>query len=132
VRGLRDHLLTVVVGALFGYIVAATVGPLFGNAVSPQLGESAQARQYMLGLLSEDADALTALQPNQDVVSRALEVHSSQGARQVRPISLTYLGGGSEGRLQVHIYAVEISVGGQERFFPLALTLLNGKVVRTE
>jgi hypothetical protein len=43
------------------------------------------------------------------------------------------LGGSSSGRLSVHIYAVEIQAGsGQYQFFPLALTIVGGKVVRVE
>jgi hypothetical protein len=46
---------------------------------------------------------------------------------------VTYLGGSSSGRISVHIYAVEIQAsGGQYQFFPLALTIVGGKVVRVE
>ena len=47
--------------------------------------------------------------------------------------SLTYLGGRTAGALAVHVYAIEIrAANGQRQFFPLALTLVSGKVVRRE
>ena len=96
--------------------------------------ESASARQYMISLLQQEPQSLIALTPRTDVVSRAMQFKQSEvSAGQIQPISLTYVGGRNAGPLAVHIYAIEIRAGtGQRQFFPLALTLLQGKVVRRE
>jgi hypothetical protein len=133
-RAAREGVTTALMGAVLGYVIAMFAGPLWNeNAYFGTTTESPQARAFMVGLLKEDPDALIALRPNRDVASRALEMKNSQSSQgQSVPVSLTYLGGGSQGRLQVHIYAVELQVAGQPQYFPLALTLFNGKVVRTE
>ncbi len=121
------------IGALFGYVLAALGGTfLGGTSLLGATGESPEARQYMLALLQRDPDSLAALRPNRDVASRALEIQTSKQG-QSRPISLTYLGGKTVGRYSIHIYAVELQAqGGASQFFPLALTLVGGKVVRIE
>jgi hypothetical protein len=88
----------------------------------------------MMALLQRESESLSQLRPARDVISRALEQqNASQQSTEVKPLSLTYLGGGSSGRISVHIYAVEIQAGsGQYQFFPLALTIVGGKVVRVE
>jgi hypothetical protein len=125
---------TILVGSLLGYIGSAA----FGSFVQDQgwfasSGESREARAYMLALLQREADSLSQLRPQQDVVSQALAAQSAQqNQQQSKPLSLTYLGGASAGRLSVHIYAVEVRASdGSQQFFPLALTLLGGKVVET-
>ena len=46
---------------------------------------------------------------------------------------LTYIGGASAGSYSVHIYAVGLRTAqGVDQFFPLALTVSGGKVVRSE
>ena len=46
------------------------------------------------------------------------------------PVSLTYIGGRTIGPYQLQAYAVEMRPPkGGDRFFPLVLTLVNGKVV---
>ena len=127
---------TLLIGVLSGFIVASVVGifvqdsGLFGAS-----GESPVTRAYMLGLLQRDPGSITGIRPNPDIAQRALEL---QGAEQTRsttmqPLSLTYLGGASLGRLSVHIYAVGMrGSSGTDQFFPLALTVVAGKVVRSE
>jgi hypothetical protein len=132
----RTAIAMLLVGALMGYAgtgfittVVADLGILGGG------GESSDAHKYMLALLQRESESLSQLRPARDVISRALEQQnaSSQQASEVKPLSLTYLGGGSSGRISVHIYAVEIQAsGGQYQFFPLALTIVGGKVVRVE
>lgn len=124
---------TLMIGALFGYVLAALGGTLLGGAsLLGATGESPEARQYMLALLQRDPDLLAALRPNRDVASRALEIQNAKQG-QSRPISLTYLGGKSVGRYTIAVYTVELQgQGGQNQFFPLALTLVGGKVVRIE
>lgn len=123
---------TILVGSLIGYVVSAGVASVVQDqgwfATS---GESREARAYMLALLSRDSDSLTQLRPQQDVASQALAAQSSQqSAQQTKPLSLTYLGGQSAGRLSVQIYAIEVrATDGSLELFPLALTLLGGKVI---
>ena len=115
-------------GTAFGTTMVADSGILGGG------GESGDAHKYMMALLKREADSLSQLRPAADVVSRALDQqNATQSAQDVKPLSVTYLGGSSSGRLSVHIYAVEIQAGsGQYQFFPLALTIVGGKVVRVE
>ena len=122
-----------VMGALFGFVVGAVGGGLLEER-SPFSHESAAARQYMISLLEQEPQSLIALTPRSDVVSRAMQFASAEGtAGTITPLSLTYLGGKSSGLLSVHAYAIEVrSADGQRQFFPLALTLVGGKVVRRE
>ena len=131
----RTVMAMLLVGGLMGYAgtgfsttMVADSGILGGG------GESSDAHKYMMALLQRESESLSRLRPERDVISRALEQHNaSQQAQDVKPLSLTYLGGGSSGRISVHIYAVEIQAGGgQYQFFPLALTIVGGKVVRVE
>lgn len=122
------------VGLLVGYVFSLTVSTISSDqgwfAAS---GESGQARAYMVALLQREADSLNALRPQQDVVSQALAQQSAQQSRtQAKPLSLTYLGGVSQGNFSVQIYAVEVrGADGSQQLFPLALTLLGGRVVGT-
>ena len=131
----RTALAMVIVGGLIGYAgTAFTTTLVVDSGILGGGGESSDAHKYMMALLQRESESLTQLQPAQDVVSRALQQQStSQQSSDVKPLSVTYLGGGSSGRLSVHIYAVEIqAAGGQYQFFPLALTIVGGKVVRVE
>jgi len=120
------------VGGVVGFALSAGVS----TVVTDQgwfsgSGESTQARSYMLALLQRQAERLSAMRPEQDVVSRAMSEQSAQNASQdVKAVSLTYLGGQSQGGLSVHIYAIEVrSTNGQQQLFPLALTLAGGRVI---
>jgi len=124
----------VLVGVVVGYTLTA-----FGTAIISDQGwfaasgEPVQARNYMVALLQREAENVNALRPQQDVVSQALAAQAAQQSQQqAKPLSLTYLGGGSSGRLSVQIYAVEVRANdGTQQLFSLALTLLGGKVVGT-
>ncbi len=132
---MRDALATLLVGALLGYVVATLGAPLLTeNSFFGSPTESTEAHAYMVGLLQDDPDALAALRLQRgDVASRALATQTSEGRRgATKPLSLTYLGGGMQGRFQVHIYAVEFQTGGRTFMFSYALTLLNRKVVLVE
>jgi len=131
----RTALAMLLVGGLMGYAgtafattVVADSGILGGG------GESSDAHKYVMALLQRESESLAQLQPSRDVVSRALQQQSvSQQSTSAKPLSVTYLGGSSSGRISVHIYAVELqATGGQYQFFPLALTIVGGKVVRVE
>ena len=131
----RTALVMLIVGGLIGYAgtgfsttLVADSGILGGG------GESSDAHKYVMALLQRESESLAQLQPSRDVVSRALQQQSvSQQSTSAKPLSVTYLGGSSSGRISVHIYAVELqATGGQYQFFPLALTIVGGKVVRVE
>ncbi|MEO8631746.1 MAG: hypothetical protein ABI466_00190 [Chloroflexota bacterium] len=131
----RTALAMLIVGGLVGYVgTAFTTTVVVDSGILGGGGESSDAHKYMLALLQRESESLSQLRPAQDVVSRALEQQNvSQQSSAVKPLSVTYLGGGSSGRLSVHIYAVELqATGGQYQFFPLALTIVGGKVVRVE
>lgn len=131
----RTALAMLIVGGLVGYVgTAFTTTLVVDSGILGGGGESSDAHKYMIALLQRESESLSRLRPAQDVVSRALEQQNvSQQSSQVKPLSVTYLGGGSSGRLSVHIYAVELqATGGQYQFFPLALTIVGGKVVRVE
>ncbi len=133
-RALRPWAIVFVLGALLSFVVTAIGGGLLEEKAVFGVHESAASRRYMLGLLQNESDTLVSLSPKTDVVNRAMQYAQSQEATgQITPISLTYLGGRTAGSLAVHIYAIEIrAAGGQRQFFPLALTLASGKVVRRE
>jgi hypothetical protein len=126
---------TVLVGILFGFVAASAVGTFAENEGFFTSGESPVAHAYMLGLLQQDPGAVTDIRPAQGIAQRAMEFQGAEQRRStaIQPLSLTYLGGGSMGSVSVHLYAVGLrNSSGVDQFFPLALTVLNGKVVRSE
>lgn len=133
-RALRPWALVFILGALTAFVFVALGGGLLEEKAIFGVKESTAARRYMLSLLQNEPDSLIALSPKTDVVSRAMQFAQAKEAEgQITPVSLTYLGGRQAGPLSVHVYAVEIRAStGQRQFFPLALTLIQGKVVRRE
>jgi len=127
---------TVLVGALAGFVFASIVGIMVQDSgVLGGNGESPVARTYMLALLQQDPGSITNIRPAQDIAQRAMEAQGASQSRStnITPLSLTYLGGASAGPVSVHIYAVGLrSSSGVDQFFPLALTVLGGKVIRSE
>jgi hypothetical protein len=131
----RTALAMLLVGGLVGYAGTAFTTTLVADSgILGGGGESSDAHKYVMALLQRESESLAQLQPARDVVSRALQQQSvSQQPTSAKPLSVTYLGGSSSGRISVHIYAVELqATGGQYQFFPLALTVVGGKVVRVE
>ena len=131
----RTALAMFIVGGLVGYAGTAFTTTLVADSgILGGGGESSDAHKYVMALLQRESESLAQLQPARDVVSRALQQQSvSQQTTSAKPLSVTYLGGSSSGRISVHIYAVELqATGGQYQFFPLALTVVGGKVVRVE
>lgn len=131
----RTALTMLLVGGLVGYVGTAFTTTLVADSgILGGGGESNDAHKYMMALLQRETESLSRLRPTRDVISRALEQqNTSQQPSDVKPLSVTYLGGGSSGRISVHIYAVELQASaGQYQFFPLALTIVGGKVVRVE
>jgi hypothetical protein len=131
----RTALAMLIVGGLVGYALTGFTTTLVADSgILGGGGESSDAHKYVMALLQRESESLAQLQPSRDVVSRALQQQSvSQQSTSAKPLSVTYLGGSSSGRISVHIYAVELqATGGQYQFFPLALTVVGGKVVRVE
>ena len=132
---MRTALVMLIVGGLVGYAATGFTTTLVADSgILGGGGESSDAHKYVMALLQRESESLAQLQPSRDVVSRALQQQSvSQQSTSAKPLSVTYLGGSSSGRISVHIYAVELqATGGQYQFFPLALTIVGGKVVRVE
>ena len=124
----------VLVGAVVGYLItASTTTVMSDQGWFATSGEPPSARNYMVALLQREADSLNQLRPQQDVVAQALAAQAAQqSTQQAKPLSLTYLGGASQGSFSVQIYAVEVRANdGTQQLFSLALTLLGGKVVGT-
>jgi hypothetical protein len=125
------------VGTFAGFVISSAIGVfvqdsgLFGAS-----GESPIARAYMLGLLQRDPNAIVGIRPNQSISQRAAELQGADTSRTtatIQPLSLTYLGGSSVGAYSVHIYAVGLrNAQGVDQFFPLALTVSGGRVIRSE
>jgi hypothetical protein len=131
----RTALAMLLVGGLVGYAGTAFTTTLVADSgILGGGGESSDAHKYVMALLQRESESLAQLQPSRDVVSRALQQQSvAQQPTSANPLSVTYLGGSSAGRISVHIYAVELqATGGQYQFFPLSLTIVGGKVVRVE
>lgn len=134
-RSIRTGVGVALVGVVVGFAIAAAVSTVISDqGWFASSGESPQARSYMVGLLQRDTEQLNQLRPQQDVVSQALAAQAAQqSSQQVKPLSLTYLGGGSQGTMSVHIYAVEVRANdGSDHLFSLALTLLGGRVILTK
>ena len=133
-KSLRTGAGILLIGMVLGFLVSASVMTIVNDqGWFTASGESGPARAYMVALLQREADSLNALRPEQDVVSKALAQQSAQqSTSQAKPLSLTYLGGLSQGNFSVQIYAVEVRANdGSQQLFPLALTLLGGRVVGT-
>ncbi len=133
-RGARGALGIVFIGVLLGYVLSSLAGPIVEDSGIIGNGESPQGRTYMLGLLQNDPDSLAALTPGRGIVARAQQLqNASDAAGTNTPISLTYIGGRSLNGVTINIYGIEVrNSRGRNQFFPLALTLVGGKVVRRE
>ncbi|HEY6957995.1 MAG TPA: hypothetical protein VI814_04155 [Candidatus Limnocylindria bacterium] len=131
---LRTGIGVALVGAMLGFALSAAVSTFINDQGWFTSGEPSQARSYMVALLDRESEQLTQLRPQQDVVSQALAQQAAQQSQQqVKPLSLTYLGGSSQGEFSVQIYAVEVRANdGTNHLFSLALTLLGGQVILTK
>ncbi len=147
--------MTLLVGALFGFLVAAIATPVLSESMAlGATGESADAHRYMLRRLDDPATMILLKVPQDfarrmgtdvvgdvrtDVATRALKVQAFATAKvllQAKPLSFTYLGGATEGRLQVQIYAVEFQFdtpeGEKTDMEGFVLTLANSRVILLE
>jgi hypothetical protein len=131
----RTAVTMLLLGGLVGYVgTAFTTTLVVDSGILGGGGESSAAHKYMMALLQRESDNLARLGPSGDVVSRALQQQNvSQQPQDVKPLTVTYLGGVSSGRISVQIYAVEVQAsGGQYQFLPFSLTLIGGRVQRVE
>jgi hypothetical protein len=122
-------------GALIGFVLAGLLAPLLGRMpLISGTSEAPEARAYVERMLQRDVDALIALRPRRDVVSRAAEIQrAAEQNIQIKPLSLTYMGGSGSGATNVHIYAIGIQFPtGEQRLVPFTITVVGGKVVRVE
>src|SRR5947208_13834473 len=118
----RTAMMMLLLGGLVGYVGTAFTTTLVADSgILGNSGESNAAHKYMLALLQRESDNLSRLGPSADVVSRALQQQNvSQQPQDVKPLTVTYLGGASSGRISVQIYAVEIQAsGGQYQLLAL-------------
>lgn len=134
IAAIRPWALTFVLALMFSYVVTALGTGIVEERAVFGTRESADARRYMISLLENEPHTLIALTPRTDVVNRAMQFAQAEAAEgQITVNSLTYLGGRNMGALSVHTYAIELRApDGQRQFFPLALTLVEGKVIRRE
>jgi hypothetical protein len=128
---------TLLVGVLFGFVISSAAGVIVQDSgLFGASGESPIARAYMLGLLERNPSSIVSIRPNQGIAQRAAELQgadTSRNALAITPLSLTYLGGATAGPYSIHIYAVGLrNSQGVDQFFPLALTISGGKVIRSE
>jgi hypothetical protein len=133
-RAVRPWALVFAIAFLLSFVVVAIGSGLIEEKALFGTRESAAARRYMISLLENEPHTLIALTPRTDVVNRAMQFAQAEVAQgQITVNSMTYLGGRNAGALSVHAYALELrNPDGQLQFFPLALTLVEGKVIRRE
>ena len=131
----RTAISMLLVGGLIGYVgTAFTTTIVADSGILSGGGESAVAHKYVIAMLQRQSESLSALSPSSDVVSRALaQQNLSQQRQDVKPLTVTYLGGASSGRISVAIYAVELQADdGQYQFGSFAITIVGGRVLRVE
>src|SRR3990170_7605932 len=130
----RPWAIIFVIALMLAFVVTAIGVGLVEEKAVFGTRENAAARRYMISLLENEPHTLIALTPRTDVVNRAMQFAQAEVAQgQITVNSLTYLGGRNAGALSVHSYAIELrNPDGQLQFFPLALTLVEGKVIRRE
>src|SRR5438093_2323167 len=131
----RTAMMMLLLGGLVGYVGTAFTTTLVADSgILGNSGESNAAHKYMLALLQRESDNLSRLGPSAAVVSRALQQQNvSQQPQDVKPLTVTYPGGASSGRICFPIYSVAVQArGGQYQFLPFSLTLIGGSVQRVE
>ncbi len=131
----RTAMSMLIIGGLVGYVGTAFTTTLVADSgLMSGGGESNVAHKYVIAMLQRQSESISALSPSSDVVSRALaQQNLSQQRQDVKPLTVTYLGGASSGRISVAIYAVELQADdGQYQFGSFAITIVGGRVLRVE
>ena len=132
-RRVKPFTTTVMAGLLIGYVVATIATILIGQSrLFGSSGESPEARAFVLAAVAGDTEAMQALAPPGSLADRALALKQSRtnGSSAIVD-SLTYLGGGAQGPLRVHVYVLRVHLAdGTEQLWPMSLTVLGGRVVR--
>ncbi len=125
---------SLVLGVLIGYVLTTFFAPFVSDsALFGGTGETRQARDYMLGLVQSNDEMLASVTPGRDVVARAMRLQTAGKPAPFKTVSLSFVGGRTIGPITFQAYAVEVRpTSGPDRFFPLMLTLVNGKVVRSD
>src|SRR5712692_3262430 len=131
----RTAMSMLIIGGLVGYVGTAFTTTLVADSgLMSGGGEPSVAHKYLIAMLQRQSESLSQLSPSSDVVSRALaQQNLSQQRQDVKPLTVTYLGGASSGRISVAIYAVELQAeDGQYQFGSFAITIVGGRVLRVE
>ena len=129
--GLRSIVTIVGAGLLAGYIVAEVITTVTAGGVLTGSAESVEAHNYLVAYLAGDADGANKYR-TADSVTKAIEMQNVERAATVREItSMTYVGGASQGRMGVYVYAVTGHAVGsaQELLVSFTLTVVDGKIV---
>jgi hypothetical protein len=129
--GVRAMATIVVAGLLAGYVVAEVATTAMTGGVLVGSTESPEAHNYMVAYLAGDAATAAKYRPT-DTVTKALEIQNVERAASVREItSMTYIGGASQGRMGVYVYAVTGHPTGStnELLVSFTLTVIDGKIV---
>ena len=129
--GLRTIGTIVVAGLLVGYVASEIVTTTTSNGMLAGSAESPEAHNYLVAYLAGDAATAAKYRPT-DTVTKALEIQNLERAATVREItSMTYIGGASQGRMGVYVYAVTGHATGStnELLVSFTLTVVDGKIV---
>jgi hypothetical protein len=129
--GLRTIGTIVVAGLLLGYVGAEIMTTAMSGGMLVGSAESPEAHDYLVAYLAGDSATATKYRPT-DTVTKAIEIQSVERAASVREItSMTYIGGASEGRMGVYVYAVTGHATGStnDLLVSFTLTVVDGKIV---
>ena len=128
---LRSIVTIVGAGVLAGYFAAEIVTTITSGGVLVGSAESVEAHNYLVAYLAGDAKGATQYRVT-DPVTKAIEMQNVERAATVREItSMTYIGGATQGRIGVYVYAVTGHAVGstKEVLVSFTLTVIDGKIV---
>lgn len=118
-------MLVLAVGVLFGYVVASVATPFLSEAVvigGPS--ESQKVHDFLMKRVDSPAELASSGSGTEDIATRAYKLGIPNEAKP-RVLSVTYLGGASQGQLQVHVYVVEYRLPTSQATVPWMLTVLS-------
>jgi hypothetical protein len=129
--GLKSIVTIITAGVLAGFVAAEIVTTMTSGGVLTGSAESVEAHNYLVAYLAGDAEGATRYRST-DSVTKAIEMQNVERAATVRQItSMTYIGGATQGRIGVYVYAVTGHATGstKEVLVSFTLTVLDGKIV---